>query len=108
MKTLKNEELASTKTKKFKAKIDDQIFVFDHAHVTGSAILKKVEIQNLECVSLYQKLKGCDFERISLNEVVDLSFPGLEKFVVKGPESWNYWVDEEPETSTESELYTKF
>jgi hypothetical protein len=104
MQNLKNEDLTFIKSKKFEAQIGEKIFPFDHPKVTGKELLHKAGINNPECVSLYQKLKGCDFEKISLNEIVDLSHPGLEKFVVKEPESWNYWVDEEPETSTESEL----
>jgi len=104
MNQFKNEELASKKTKTFKASVDDVMVEFDHPKVTGKELLKEAGVKNLECVSLFQKLKGCDFERISLGEEVDLSHPGLEKFVVKPPDSWNYTVDEEPETSTESKL----
>lgn len=104
MSSIKTEDLASSKTKKYEVIIGDDKFTFDHPKVTGTELLKKAGVKNPDCVSLFQKLKGCDFERVSLNEVVDLSHDGIEKFVIKGPESWNYWVDEEAETSSEPEL----
>jgi len=95
----KNEDLASKKTKTYEALVGEKRIVFDHAKVTGSELLQKAGEKYPECVTLYQKLKGCDFERISLTEEVDLSHPGLEKFVVKQPEVWQYYVDDDPETS---------
>lgn len=104
MNLTKNEELASKKTKNYKALVDNEIVAFDHPKVTGQELLKKAGVNHPDCVSLFQKLKGCDFERISLSQEVDLSHPGLERFVIKPPDVWNYSVDEEPETSGEPEL----
>jgi len=58
----------------------------------------------IECFSLYQKLKGCDFEKIDLTEVVDLTRPGLEHFVTKPPEVFYYDLDDEPETTELKEM----
>ncbi len=88
----------------FKAKVDNDVLVFNKPNVTGKDILIKAGKTPPECHSLYQKLKGCDFEKISLNEEVDLSNPGIEKFTVKSPEVFHYFLDEEPETTDEPSL----
>lgn len=90
--------------KKYKVKIDNEYFVFDHHIVTGREILEKSGKIPVECHSLYQKLKGCDFEKIDLNEKVDLAKPGIEHFVVKPPEVFYYKVDDEPETTDQKVL----
>lgn len=90
--------------KKYKVRIDDQSFIFDDQFVTGKQILEKAGKIPVECHTLYQKLKGCDFEKVSLDEKVDLGKPGIEHFVVKPPEVFYYLVDEEPETTAEKFL----
>lgn len=90
--------------KKYRIKIDDKVLVFDNESVIGSEILTKAGFTPIECYSLYQKLKGCDFEKISSNEKVDLSKPGIERFVVKESEVYHYSLDGEPETTDLSEL----
>lgn len=90
--------------KKYKVKIDNEYFIFDNQIVTGKEILEKVFKTPSECHSLYQKLKHNDFEKIDLNEKVDLTKPGIEHFVVKAPEVFFYTVDNEPETTDQKEL----
>ena len=90
--------------KNYKVKIDDESFVFDHQLVTGKEILEKASKTPVECFTLYQKLKHSDFEKIDLNETVDLTKPGIEHFTVKPPEVFYYTVDEEPETTDQKEL----
>lgn len=90
--------------KRYKVKVDNEYFVFDHQFVTGKEILEKVCKTPIECHNLYQKLKHCDFEKIDLNEKVDLAKSGIEHFVVKPPEVFNYAVDDEPETTDQKEL----
>lgn len=90
--------------KKYRVKIGDEPFVFDHHLVTGKDLLIKAGKTAVECHSLYQKFKECDFEKISLSETVDLSKPGIEHFVVKGPEVFHYTLDGEPETTDEKSL----
>lgn len=92
------------KGKKYKVRIGDDSFVFDHHLVTGKDLLIKAAKTPIECYTLYQKFKGCDFEKISLSETVDLSKPGIEHFVVKAPEVFHYTVDGEPETTDEKSL----
>ena len=67
-------------------------------------ILLKANKIPVECFSLYQKFHGCDFEKISLDEEVDLSRPGIEKFAVKPPVVFYYTIDAEPETTDEKSL----
>lgn len=90
--------------KKYRVKIGDDNFIFDQQIVTGRQILEKAGFSPAECHSLYQKLKGCDFEKITLEETVDLGKPGIEHFVVKPPEVFHYTVDEDPETTEEKFL----
>lgn len=90
--------------KKYKVKIDEDYYIFEHHIVTGKEILEKACKTPVECHSLYQKLKGCDFEKININEKVDLAKIGIEHFVVKPPEVFYYTVDDEPETTEEQVL----
>lgn len=90
--------------KKYKVKISGHTYIFDHHVVTGRELLEKAGITPLECFWLYQKLKDCDFEKIDLTEKVDLANGGVEHFVVKSTEVFNYFVDNEPETTDQKEL----
>lgn len=92
------------KHKKYKVKIDDKLYVFNKKIVTGKEILEKAGMTLVECFTLYQKFKHHDFEKIGLTEKVDLSKPGIERFAVKPPEIFNYFVDDEPETIDKEEL----
>ena len=99
------ENQQNTSLKEFKIKVNEISFSFTQPKVSGKQILEKACKEPIECYTLYQKLKGCDFEKISLDEVVDLSNPGIEHFVTKEPEVYNYTVDGEPET-TDKKLLT--
>lgn len=99
-----NSEDKSSKLQSYKIKVDHDVLVFNKPTVRGQDILIKAGKTPPECHTLYQKLKGCDFERVSLNEEVDLSNPGIEKFTVKPPEVFHYFLDDEPETTDESSL----
>jgi Multiubiquitin len=90
--------------KKYKVKIDNEYFVFDHHIVTGKEILEKAGKTPIECYSLYQKLKHRDFEKIDFDEKVDLIKHAIEHFVVKPPEIFHYILDDEPETTDKKEL----
>ncbi len=76
----------------------DEIF-FPDSQVTGRQILEKAGLTPVQCYTLYQKLKGCDFAKIDLDEEVDISNPEIEHFVTKEPEVFNYHVNKEPETT---------
>jgi len=90
--------------KKYKVLVGENLLVFDHHLVTGRELLERAGETPVECHSLYQKLKGCDFEKIGLDEEVDLTKPGIEHFVVKPPEVFHYTVDGEPETTDQNNL----
>tara|TARA_R110002020_G_scaffold31481_2_gene98086 strand:- start:543 stop:1034 length:492 start_codon:yes stop_codon:yes gene_type:complete len=99
MQNLAKNEGDSLFNKSYKVLIDSEKHEFNNATVTGEEIFIKCGITSPNCYSLYQKLSGCDFEKISLGEVVDLSNPGIEKFTIKPPEVFHYFLDEEPETT---------
>lgn len=84
--------------------VDEVKLFFKEDKVTGRQILEKAGKKPVECFALYQKLKGCDFEKIGLDEIVDLSNPGIEKFVTKEAEVINYTVNDEPETTDKKVL----
>ncbi|MCB0264653.1 MAG: multiubiquitin domain-containing protein [Calditrichaeota bacterium] len=94
----------SVKVKRYKIKVDDLIFVFDQKIVTGKEILEKAGMTPVECFTLYQKFRNHEFEKIVLHEEVDLSKRGIERFAVKPPEVFNYFVDAEPETTDQATL----
>ena len=76
--------------------VDGQKLEFDQPKVTGQQILVKAGKTPVECHTLYIKKPGCDFEKVSLDEVVDISDGKVEHFVTKEPEVFNYTVDGEP------------
>ena len=90
--------------KRYQVKVDDQTIVFNNEKVNGREILDAACKTPVECFTLYQKLKGCDFEKIDLNEVIDLTKPGIEHFVTKPPEVFYYDFDDEPETTDLKEM----
>lgn len=104
MNTIRKREEKTSKKKLHKVLVNGDKFEFNNSVVTGEEILIKVGKIPPECHSLYQKLKGCDFEKLSLDEEVDLSNPGIEKFIVKPPEIFHYTLDDEPETSDSNSL----
>ena len=85
--------------KEYEISIDGKLIDFSEKKVTGKQILEKACREPTQCYTLYQKLKGCDFEKVSLDETIDLSNPGIEHFVTKEPEVFNYTVNGEPETT---------
>ncbi len=99
-----NKSEKSTKHKNFKIKVDNEKVIFNKPVVSGEEILIKVCKTPVECFALYQKFKGCDFEKISLDQMVDLSAPGLEKFTVKDSEVTHYLLDDEPEMTDKKSL----
>lgn len=90
--------------RKYRIRVGGMYFIFDHHLVTGREILEKSGNVPVECHTLYQKFRDCDFEKIDLNEKVDLAKPGIEHFVVKPPEVFYYTVDAEPETTDQKQL----
>lgn len=90
--------------KRYRVKVDHEKIIFDKDKVTGRELLEAACKTPVECYSLYQKFRGCDFEKIDLNEIVDLRKLGLEHFVTKPPEVFYYDLDDEPETTDLKEM----
>lgn len=99
-----NTDKKPPKGKRYQVKVDEKTIVFDKEKVSGQELLAAAGKTPVECFSLYQKLKGCDFEKIDLTEVVDLTKPGLEQFITKPPEVFYYDLDDEPETTDLKEM----
>lgn len=68
------------KDKKYKILVDKESYVFEESVVTGREILQKAGKVPPEQFILTQKLKGGKRERIELDQVVDLTQPGIERF----------------------------
>lgn len=84
--------------------INEKTVYFDKRKVTGKELLEGAEMLPVTCYSLYQKLKHCDFEKIGLDQEVDLSNEEIEHFVTKEPDTFNYTVDGEPEMTDKKHL----
>lgn len=104
MKPITSESPAAQKPKKFIAIVNEVEISFENPIQTGDEILKEAEIKHPECVDLYQLFPKGDFERISLDEKVDFSKSGVEKFITKDAEFRNYTVDGQSETTDQKKL----
>ncbi len=83
---MNNEVQSGNPGKNYEIQVNGKTLSFQEPKVTGRQILEKAHLNPPECYSLYGKLKDCDFEKISLDELVDISRPGLEQLVTKEPE----------------------
>lgn len=90
--------------KKYQTLVDQELVLFDKEKVIGREVLLKGGKKPPECFSLYLKRKGCEPDRISLDELVDLTSPGVEIFFTKPPEIFFYDMDSEPETTDLKEM----
>ncbi|MEP7372348.1 MAG: E2/UBC family protein [Chitinophagaceae bacterium] len=71
---------------------------------TGQEILERAGYKPVTCYSLYMKLAGCDFEKVSLTHEINFKNPGLENFVTKDPDVFPYSVNQDSELTQEKEL----
>ena len=90
--------------KRYKVKIEDQYYIFDHHLVSGKEIVEKRFHSHPECHSLYIKLAHCDFDKIGLSETIDLAQKGIEHFVIKPTDVFTYKLDGESEMTDKKEL----
>lgn len=97
------EKLATVK-KTFKIKVADDQFEIDHPIVMGSEILETAGKLPVEAYILHKKGKGSGWEIVGLSERVDLSEPGTEHFTVTPSMIFHFFVDGEPENTTEAYL----
>lgn len=99
-----SQQSSASDNEAFKIKLNDVTLGFRHPVIIGKQILEKAGLTPVQCHTLYQKLKDCDFTKIDLDEEVDLSNPGIEHFVTKEPEVFNYQINKEPETTNKKHL----
>jgi hypothetical protein len=90
--------------RRYRVKIGDEYYIFDHHIVTGRQIIEKTGAGHPECHWLYQKLKHGNFERIEPSQEVNLAKHGIEHFIIKPPEVFYYFVDEDPETTDQKHM----
>lgn len=95
---------AAKKPKKYIAIVNEVEISFDEAIQNGHQILKEADIKHPECVDLFQLFPKGDFERISLDEKVDFSKSGIERFITKEAEFHNYSVNGQQETTDQKKL----
>lgn len=65
----------------YQIRVDKEHYVVDVHEMTGCEILLKADKNPPERFRLDQKLKGGATQKIDLNDVVDLTTPGLERFM---------------------------
>lgn len=71
---------APPKGRKYRVRVDKQHVVFDKQVVTGREILSAVG-KDPQRFRLDQKLKGGETKKIEPDQEVDLTTPGLERFM---------------------------
>ena len=64
----------------YRIRVNGDKFVVHEPEPTGLHIMQVAGIAPPEQFGLYQKVRGQQFERIPLDEQVDLTQPGVEKF----------------------------
>ena len=101
---MQNQAEGHVKPKIYVAIVNDTEVTFHEPKVTGAQLLRAAGFEHLACHTLYQKLKGCDFDKVAMDDVIDLADEGIELFVTKGPDVFNYEVNGEPETTDKKEL----
>ncbi len=66
---------------KFKFKVRNETFEVDKPTVTGREVCEIAGLLPPEQFKLDLKMHGNEYREISLNDVIDLTEPGIEKFV---------------------------
>lgn len=90
--------------KKYLITINGDPYIFDKIHIQGRDVLAKLgKSTSVGCV-IYQIIDDADVEVIDFNETIDLSIPGFEQFIVKESNIFDYFVDNDPETSDKKQL----
>lgn len=79
----------------FELKINGKIYKVDQPQTTGEAILKLVGLHHITDYEILMKLTDCEYEPIEVKEMVDLSKPGIEAFLVKPYQEIKIEVDDE-------------
>lgn len=69
------------KAKQYRIRVDRERFVVSVSEMTGSRILELAGKQPPERFRLDQKLRGGQTQKIELDQVVDFTTPGVERFM---------------------------
>lgn len=92
-------------SERFILTINRKRFEWDDKHITGGQILELAGL-DAKCFKLYQKLKA-DFERVSIDQIIDLSKKGIEHFITKDADTFTYTVNGEHEMTDKKTLSAK-
>ena|SRR5438105_15332313 len=68
------------KAKRYRIRVDDKHFVVEKPHLTGREILTRAGRIPPESFILTMKVRGGGVKTIELEDVVDLTQPGVERF----------------------------
>lgn len=68
------------RARRYRIRVDKDHFTMDHALVIGREILQTAGKVPPDRFELYQKLHGAQPKKVGLDEQVDLSAPGVERF----------------------------
>jgi hypothetical protein len=68
------------RARRYRIRIDKAFFVVDHAIVTGRELLTLASKVPPERFEIFQKAQGGQMKKVGLDEKVDLSEPGIERF----------------------------
>jgi hypothetical protein len=69
------------KATRYRIRVDREVFIVDGPTITGRQILTVAGKVPPERYRLDQKLRDGTIKKIELNDVVDLTLPGLERFM---------------------------
>jgi hypothetical protein len=69
------------KASRYRIRVDKTVIIVDGPTITGREILSKAGRVPPERYQLDQKLRNGSIKKIGLNDVVDLTTPGLERFM---------------------------
>jgi hypothetical protein len=83
-----------TNEDKYQVIIDDKRFSFTDPIVTGSQLLNAAKKRPIDEDIIYQWLEDGQLEEIRIQESVDLTKPGMERFITfKSAESYRFTID---------------
>lgn len=67
--------------KKYQIRVDNAKFIMEKSNPTGREILEKAGKYPIERFQLNQRLKGGVVKKVDYNQIVDLTTPGIERFM---------------------------
>lgn len=73
-------ESSNKKPEKYKFKVKETVYETDKQEITGREICEIADLKPPESYKLDMKTKGNIYKEVKLDEPIDLSEPGIEKF----------------------------